>query len=120
MKNVNEMTAEQIRRQKIDAIEGLKEITDALDDLEAWHAGLGRSFDDSDVREKPDVDINALKLKYPAAAAYLKAQSISYERNRTISKYGREALDAIIDNPNDYENIINNMDTKIRARCRNY
>lgn len=115
-----EEKAYEIRQQKIAAIEGIKEITDALDDLAAWQREFEKSFEDVGgfgVRAKPSVDIAALKAKYPVAVAYLTAEQTSNMRNYEMSACGREALDAIIDNPDDYENIIKAMNDKIKAYC---
>ena len=111
------------RRKKIDAIPGLKEIKDAIDDLDAWNYEFEASFDDRrgagvgglGVRPRPTVDIPALKEKYPAAAAYLRAENEAYKTNDELSSIGYRALDAIIEDHTRYAEAMEKMEAEISA-----
>lgn len=100
------------RQRKIDAIEGLKEIKDAIVDLDAWLKEFEKSFEDVGglgVREYPKYDFDGMRQKYPIACAYLLAESYSNKSNAKLAQIGKIACDKIIDNPGEYEKIINDM-----------
>ena len=104
------------RKAKIAAIEGLKEIRDAKYDLEAWHREWEKSFDHCGglgVRRKPVYDFAALYDKYPVAHAYLLAEGNSYSHNYEVALIGRKALEAIIDDPQNYESAIAEMEREL-------
>lgn len=87
------------RSERIAAIEGLKEIRDAINDLETWQYEFEKSFDDVGglgVRPKPQYDIPGMKTRYPRAAAYLLAEEYSLKSNYELSAIGKKALDTII------------------------
>lgn len=113
-------TAEE-REAKIAAIPGLKEIEEARADMERWHYEFNRSFDGEyavggmGVRPKPNYDFDAMYAKYPVAAAYLKALKQSRKSNYGLATIGEKALEAIINDTDNYAAIIAEMDAEISA-----
>lgn len=111
-------------REKIDAIEGLKEIESAQAELEAWQIKFERSFygpnacGGLDVPPKPKHDIDALRRAYPRADAYLKADHYSCADHDVKAKLGRIAMQKIIDGE-DYVAAINEMENKWSDYCIN-
>lgn len=104
------------RAAKIAAIDGLKEIQDALDDLAAWHEEFNASFDDVGglgVRAFPQYDIDAMKAAHPQAAAYLKAESYAYKHNYELAAIGRKALEGVING--DWEKAMEDMEAELKA-----
>lgn len=87
---------------KVDAIEGLTEIREAQDKLEQWHMDFAASFEGPEacggfgVGPRPNVDIDALKARYPRAAAYLQAQSWRNSSNYEKAEAGRVAEEKIV------------------------
>ena len=114
-----EEKAYQERKAKIDAIEGLKEIRDAIADLSRWHEEFEESFNDVGglgVRPKPDYDIDGMKKKYPREAAYLKAESYEYASHYHKSSLGKDAKEKII-NGEDCAEAISEMEQKWKEYC---
>ena len=109
------------RAAKIAAIEGLAEIKKAQDEIEEWNYRFNKSFEGEyavggmGVGKKPDYDLDAMYKKYPTARAYLRAEAESRKSNYEYAAIGRRALEAIINNPEDYENIMATMDAEISA-----
>lgn len=100
--------AAELRRKKIDAIQGLEEIRAAMDDLKSWHREFDASFDDCGglgVRAKPMYDFDKLCEIYPQAAAYLKAEKYADASNYAKSAAGEKALEAIINGADPAETI---------------
>lgn len=100
----DEIRAWEERKAKIAAIPGLKEIVDALDDLNQWHEEFNRSFDERygagcgglGVRAKPQYDLDAMLAQYPRAAAYLKMRDWSRKEFIEQAIIGKKALEKII------------------------
>lgn len=87
------------RAERIRQIEGLKEIQDAIEDLDRWHYEFEKSFDEVGglgVRPKPDYDIEAMRQKYPRADAYLRAEKEYLKSNYELSDIGHRALEEVI------------------------
>ena len=106
----------QERQERIAAIEGLKEIQDAIEDLNRWHYEFEKSFEDVGglgVRPMPDYDIKAMRAQYPRADAYLKAEEEAMKSNYELSAIGRKALEEVIFG--DYVQAITTMDAEIKA-----
>lgn len=100
--------ADELRRKKIDAIPGLKEIRAAMDDLKAWQKEFNDSFRNCGglgVRAKPMYDFDSLFATYPRAAAYLKAEKYQDADNYAKSSAGEKALEAIINGADPAETI---------------
>lgn len=100
--------AEELRRAKIAAIPGLKEIRSAMADLKAWQKEFNDSFRDCGglgVRSKPMYDFDSLFATYPQAAAYLKAEEYADADNYVKSAAGEKALEAIINGADPAETI---------------
>lgn len=100
---------------KVDAIEGLKEIRSAQRELEQWHQAFERSFygpnacGGLNVPPKPQLDIAAMRKAYPRADAYLKANQYSYAEHDVKAKLGRIAEKKIL-NGEDYAEAIAEME----------
>lgn len=104
---------------KLDAITGLKELQTAIDDLNLWHEEYEASFAECGglgVRPKPIYDLEAMRKKFPRAAAYLKAQSYSRAASWAKASAGKEAAEAIL-NGEDYEQAIAKMEGKWDEYC---
>lgn len=108
------------RRRKIDAIEGLKEIEDARAQLSDWNYRFKKSFDGEGavggmgVGAKPDYDLEEMYKKYPVAHAYLTAEAQENKSNYELSAIGKRAKEQIINNPGNYKEIIENMQSEIK------
>lgn len=95
-----EAKAARKRREKIDSIEGLKELQNAIDDMEEWRYEFDKSFEDVGglgVRKKPEYDFDGLKKKYPCAAAYIEANEYESSPNYIKSGIGRRTVDKILE-----------------------
>lgn len=103
------------RLAKINAIEGLKEITAAEREIAAWHAEFNRQANTEDgvlcMPEYPKYDLKAMYAQYPHAAAYIKAREYAEKENDELAAIGRKALDAVIDG--DYTTAMAAMDADI-------
>lgn len=111
-KEAAERKAREEREAKINAIEGLKEIRAARYDFEAWQREWEKSFEHCGglgVRKRPEYDFKALYAKYPVAYAYLQAECEANSENYEIAAIGRKALEAIINDQQNYENAIAEM-----------
>lgn len=107
---------EQERQERIAAIEGLKEIQDAIEDLNRWHYEFEKSFEDVGglgVRPKPQYDLEAMRAKFHHADAYLRAEEEALKSNYELSAIGKKALDEVIFG--DYKKAMENMDAEIKA-----
>lgn len=98
------------RWQKIDQIEGLKEIQDAINRMEDWNRNFQEAMekDDGYLPAKPQDKIEELKAKYPRAAAYLLAERESHRDNAELAGIGKKALEDII-NGMDYNIVLEKM-----------
>ncbi len=117
-----EIKAEEERQEKIKAIEGLKELEFAREDIAAWHEEFAKSFDHVGglgVRPRPNHDLKALAEKYPRASAYLKAESWSYAANYEKAAAGKKALERII-NGEDYALALSNMEAEWSKACESH
>lgn len=104
--------AYQERQNKIDSIEGLKEIESAIIDLDKWHEEFNKSFDDVGglgVRPKPEYDLEAMYKKYPVARAYLTAREYSEKPHYELAAIGKKALERIINHQEEYKEAIDEM-----------
>lgn len=117
-----ERAALQERQSKIDAIEGLVEIQEAQEKMNQWHRRFNASFSGPNacggfgVGPRPNVDIDALKAKYPRAAAYLKAREWGCAAHYVKAKAGRDAEERII-NGEDHATVIAEMEKSRDAYC---
>ena len=103
------------REKKINAIEGLQEIRNAIDEIDCYKSEFDRVWEsgESVYPSKPKVDVAALKAKYPRAAAYLKAES--YSMSSYLPKYssGTKALERIQKGEN-YPAVIQDMENEVK------
>lgn len=111
---------EQDRQNRIAAIPGLKKIVKAQDEIRAWHQRFFESFEGEDacggygVGPKPEYDIEAMKVQYPIAAAYLKAFDQYNKVNYELSAIGKKAMETIIYHPDQYETAIQQMEAELK------
>lgn len=106
----------QERQERIAAIDGLKEIQDAIEDLEQWRYEFEKSFEDIGglgVRPKPQYDLEAMRAKFPHADAYLRAEEEALKSNYELSAIGKTALEEVIFG--DYKKAMENMNAEIKA-----
>ena len=111
------------RERSIESIEGLKEIKDAMYDLEKWHEEFNKSFDDVGglgVRPKPEYDFDEMYKKYPVAKAYLDAYNYSIKSNYELSAIGEKALERIINNHDEYNEAIKEMKKDLDEFANNH
>ena len=83
---------------RIDAIPGLREIQHAIADEERWWLDFEASFRDVGglgVRPKPQYDIEAMKARYPQAAAWLRAEKLFADYSFELHEIGRKALELV-------------------------
>lgn len=116
--------ADKARQNKIEAIEGLKEIRAAINAQARYREELVQMMEDEDndgIRppKRPDPDIAALKAKYPRAAAYIKAENYSCAEHYAKADAGRAALEKII-NGGDFAQAIADMEHEWSAYCRDH
>lgn len=97
--------AERDRQAKIDAIHGLAELRAAIEDLNSWHREYSENIHSGasgvGLRAKPQYDLDAMREKYPRAAAYLKACEMASAANCAKAAAGKKARERII-NGEDY------------------
>jgi hypothetical protein len=107
------------RQAKIDAIEGLKELEAANEALLNYREAFNRAIENDDAifPSKPSVTpegIEALRKKYPRAAAYRKAEAGSLAANYVQASAYKKALERII-NGDDYEKALADADAEWKA-----
>ena len=111
-----EKKAVEERQAKIDAIDGLKELEAANEALLNYREAFNRAIENDDAifPSKPSVTpegIEAMRKKYPRAAAYRKAETGSLAANYVQASAYKKALERII-NGEDYEKAIADADTE--------
>ena len=107
------------RQAKIDAIEGLKELEAANEALLNYREAFNRAIENDDAifPSKPSVTpegIEALRKKFPRAAAYRKAEAGSLAANYVQASAYKKALERII-NGDDYEKALADADAEWKA-----
>lgn len=113
-KEESDKAAYEARQKKINSIEGLAEIRDAIFRMSEWRESFerewasGSGFVGLSLKKKPEVNVDGLKKRYPRAAAYLIAESESLKSNYELSAIGKEALESII-NGEDHEKVLKKM-----------
>jgi len=116
-------TARKDREAKINAIEGLNELQEAIEAEVEHHAAFtrmmeneGQSGNGALLPSLPEVSSKDLKAQYPRAAAYLKAQNYSLASNYAKASAGKKALERIIKGE-DYEKVLADMEAEWSAHC---
>lgn len=109
------------RQAKIDAIDGLHEIINAIMDWNRYNREFNAMMDDefndgAFPPKRPTADVNALKAQYPRADAYLTAQSWTNSENYAKAEAGAKALERII-NGDDYAEALADMDAEWSTYC---
>jgi hypothetical protein len=102
-------------------VPGLDILRDALTRQEMYQVAFNRMMEDEGndgarPPKKPTDDIATLKAQYPAAAAYLKAESWEYAGHYAKSAAGRKAKQAIADGA-DYTAVLAQMEAEWSAHC---
>lgn len=107
-------TAER-RRNFRDAIPGLKELEAAKEEQAAYREAFSRAVDSGDgiYPAKPKSDPAELSVRYPMAAAMLRAESYSCAANYRKAGAGRKAVERILDGE-DWEKVISDMENEWR------
>lgn len=101
------------RRRKIEAIEGLVELQNAMSDWNKYNNEFSRYVErdcTGTAPKKPEVTVEELKKRYPKAAAYVKADQWSYSSHYFKASRGQEAKERIINGDN-YKDVIADMET---------
>jgi hypothetical protein len=114
---------EEQRKANIEAIEGLRELQQAINDKLNYRYEWNRRMEDealsSIMPEKPAVSVVELKAKYPRAAAYITAEGWSRSSNSGKRQAGKKALERIIAGEN-HEQVLADMEAEwseyVRAR----
>lgn len=108
----NAKKEEENKKEKMENIAGLAEIKNAISEYENYTEEFDNFIVSGAVGEapiKPSADIEAMKRKYPRAAAYLYAEEYSYAQHFIKANAGRDALEKII-NGEPFEEVIANME----------
>jgi len=110
------------RQAKINAIEGLQELRNALDDEARYARAFDRMMENEcndgvNPPKRPTVKSADLKEKYPRAAAYIKAENWSFSNNYAKSAAGEKAMKRIVD-AEDYETVLADMETAWSAHYK--
>lgn len=111
--------AKEDRKNRINAIEGLAEIKAAQSRIfarsmkidEVMNGDGDFSFVDT---TKEEYDFEAAYRKYPKAAAYLKAEALSENRDEKLAEIGKKALDEIL--YGDWEKAVETMNAEKSER----
>ena len=110
------------RKRKIDAIEGLTELENAIDEHDNYQYEIERRMQNENLSsflpEKPKSNIEELKIKYPRATAYLTAKNWSYASNVEKMVAGRKALERIINGEN-FKIVLEDMEAEWLSNCKN-
>ena len=107
------------RKNRINAIEGLAEIEAAQSRIFARSMSFVEHMEkDGDFSffdtSKEEYDFEAAYQKYPKASAYLKAESLSENRDEKLAEIGKKALDEIL--YGDWEKALETMDAEKKTR----
>lgn len=105
-------TAER-RRNFRDAIPGLKELEAVREAQATYREAFARAVDSGDgiYPAKPKSDPAELSVRYPMAAAMLRAESYSHAANYRKASAGRKAVERILDG-DDWEKAVSDMETE--------
>lgn len=110
--------AEEDRRKKIAAIEGLDELVAARNAEEEYHNEINRRMENEALSSfapaRPTVSSKELVAKYPRAAAYIKAEAWTYASHYVKAAAGKKALERII-NGEDHEQVLADMEAEWSA-----
>lgn len=112
----NEKAQDQDREGRINAIEGLSEIRNCRWDWQKYNSESKNIMEymmetggaSKRTAEKPECTVKELMERFPRAAAYLEAESISLKTNFEMSDIGAKALERII-YEDDYKTAIADM-----------
>lgn len=112
------------RKAKVDAIEGVRELESAYFQLEVYRWKMNAMMDDEYndgvfPPKRPPVDINALRERYPRAAAYVDAKDWSDSLHHAKSAAGMVAVQKILDGQ-DYEQAIADMHSEWNTYSKNH
>ena len=120
LKAEDEAARNKIREElaKIDAIEGLAEIRDAIVEHNRYWEKFNYAVEHGTGKlpAKPKTDADDLMKKYPRAAAYLKAEGYANAANDAKAIAGKKARERII-NGEDYDKVIADMEGEWKSYC---
>lgn len=109
------------RQRRIDAIPGLDELKDAMWTVSSHRAKVARIMEEgtSIFPATPDVDLNAIRAKYPRAAAYIIAREWTLAANDKKAELGKIAQNKIIYSDSNEEAVaaIDEMKKAFSAYC---
>lgn len=110
----SERKAEELRRN----VPGLDELRDAIAENERGYERMRREIQEGEgfIHSYKPIDIEALRVKYPAAAAYLKAEKFSRSSHFIKANAGRKAMDIIVAG-GDFEKAISDMEAEWQKYC---
>jgi hypothetical protein len=122
-KKAAEETSRREREAKINSIKGLKELQNAIDDEENYHCEFNRRMESESLSgilpTPPKANSDELRIKYPRAAAYIKAENWKYANHYAKSAAGEKALERII-NGEDYAQVLAEMEAEWSAHCEEH
>lgn len=109
------------RKAKIESIEGLTEIRNAIEDKHNYRIAFNKMMDDESndgvfPPESPKANLDELKARYPRASAYVKAESWYRSENFVKSNAGKKAMEKIV-NGCDYNIVIADMEKEFDDYC---
>ena len=103
------------RKANIEAIEGLWQLKQAINDELNYRYEWNRRMEDEALSSisprRPIVSVAELKKKFPRAAAYVKAESWALSNNIGKRRAGKKALERIIAGEN-YEQVLADMEAE--------
>lgn len=103
------------------AVPGLNELRAAYADVNRYHEQFERMMEDegNDGARPPKPisgDVDALRAQYPAAAAYLKAESWSYADHYAKATAGKKAMERIV-NGDPHVAVVTDMEAEWSNHC---
>lgn len=103
---------------KIEAIEGLSEIRDAIVEHNRYWEKFNYAVEHGTgiLPAPPKTDVNDMMTKYPRAAAYLKANEYAKAANDAKAIAGKKARERIINGEN-YDKVIADMEDEWKSYC---
>ena len=106
---------EEQRKANIEAIEGLRELQQAINDELNYRYEWNRRMEDEALSsispKKPIVSVAELKKRFPRAAAYVKAENWTQSNNSGKRQAGKKALERIIAGEN-HEQVLADMEAE--------
>lgn len=108
------------RRANDEKIEGLKELNEAIDAWNRWHAELEESFEGPEavggmgVGPRPE-NPNEVMKRYPQASAYSELRKAIGSENIELYSIAKKAMDRFLDNPDDWVAVMREYEEERKA-----